>query len=158
VATLRNGDVASGLARASDGRMQRPRMRQAQNTTISAVGVWQNFIAEYQLSDANWEGDVLRFETLPNWVNDLHKMEWNADDHSRLTRSRGDNLVVSMQLLQIVRNPDARIPWPDDLKSPYDSVYDISMNRMRVVRSYNGPSDMGIPKVNVYQDFEPDEW
>lgn len=157
VTMLNSGKIIEGMARASDGRMHRPGMIQPQNTTISAVGVWQNFIAIYEHSDDNWEGEELRLDTLPIWLRELNQLEWNSEDHSHLRRDRGEHIVVSVELLQIVLNPDARIPWPDDLRSPYDSVFEVSPNRRGVVRVIHGPTNAGIPQSYIFQDFDPFE-
>lgn len=155
VAMDRSGQVRAGLARDNDGRMQRPGMRSPQNTTISAIGVWQLFIADLQLTDANWRGDQLLVDTLPRWALELDRMGLEGDELANLRRENGDCLQWRVQLLQIIRNPDARIPWPDDLRGAYDSVYDVTEDRMRAIRSHHGPTAMGVPPSCIFQDYDP---
>ena len=152
-----DGSIRHGMDRAKDGRMLQPGWSKAYNTTISAIGVWQYFIAQFELEGGHWHGEDLNLNSLPAWLQCLIGLDEEGDEE--IKKSEGSFLRVGVRLLQILKNPEARIEWPNHIASPYDSFYTVDDRRLRPIRTLHGPSTMGVPKEAIDQDFEThDEW
>ena len=120
VAVYEDGSSVGGLATASDGKVSRPHWRTPQNTTISAIGVFLTRAVQCQLTEHNFDGDGVSFDSLPSWMRAAVRYEAEPIPDGI---SGPCTLVCNFPYMQVIKNPNARIEWPSHLIGPWDDVF-----------------------------------
>ena len=138
-----DGSRRMGMVLADDGKVKRPRWRKAQNTTVSAVAVIRRLDVCCQLAIEHFESDRLVLKKLPGGMQAALVAD-GGPVPSEVEPNK--TLVAEVEHLRIVRNPYARLPWPDELIGDWDDVYEPTGSPIDIVRCIRcGSTNHGVP-------------
>jgi hypothetical protein len=126
------------------GMMVQPHTRNAQNTRFSGVAILEEVLIDKHKSGCSAEIDTL-MASVRSWLREgsgvAEIVRLLAPGYSAITEKyerSGVDLSRAAPRLRIYRNPGARIPWPDYLKSDADEVWGEDESTNTFTKQFDG--------------------